>query len=179
MARLSVVTPHQASGRVKELFDGIHASAGMIPNIYQGVANSTAALEGLLQLGKVLATGQLIGAEIEAVKLVVSQAYGCNYCLAAHTLLGKKHGLTESETVAIRRGTVEPPKLGALVKFVNTAIQPKGRISDDDLRAVKTAGYNDAQIAEILLVVAQTVFTNLFNRVHQTPVDFPPAPGIQ
>lgn len=179
MARLNVVTPQQASGRVKELFDGIHASVGMIPNIYQGVANSTAALEGLLHLGKVLATGQLIGAEIEAVKLVVSQAYGCNYCLAAHTLLGKKHGLTESETVAIRRGTIEPPKLGALVKFVNAVMRPEGRATDADVRALRAAGYNDAQIAEILLVIAQTVFTNLFNRVHQTPVDFPPAPGIQ
>ena len=128
MTRLNVVTPQQASGRVKELFDGIQASVGMIPNIYQGVANSPAALEGLLHLGKVLGTGQLSGAEIEAVKLVVSEAYGCNYCLAAHTLLGKKHGLTENETIAIRRGTIEKPKLGALVKFVNTVARRESRV---------------------------------------------------
>lgn len=179
MTRLHVVTPQQSDGRVKELFAGIQASVGMIPNIYQGVANSPAALEGLLHLGKVLGTGQLSGAEIEAVKLVVSQAYGCNYCLAAHTLLGKKHGLTEGETIAVRRGTIEQPKLGALVKFVNAVFRPEGRASDDDVRALRAAGYNDAQITEVVLVIAQTVFTNLFNRVHQTPVDFPPAPGIQ
>ena len=178
MARLNVVTPQQASGRVKELFGGIQAAVGMIPNIYQGVANSPAALEGLLHLGKVLGTGQMSAAEIEAVKLVVSQAYGCNYCLAAHTLLGKKHGLTESETIAIRRGTVEPPKLGALVRFVNTVAHRQSRVTDDDVRTLRAAGYNDAQITEIVLVIAQTVFTNLFNRVHQTPVDFPPAPSI-
>ncbi|MBI3375359.1 MAG: carboxymuconolactone decarboxylase family protein [Betaproteobacteria bacterium] len=178
MARLNVVTPQQASGRVKELFDGIQASVGMIPQIYQGVANSAAALEGVLHLGKTLSTGQLSGTEIEAVKLVVSQAYGCNYCLAVHTLLGKKHGLTENETIAIRRGTAEAPRLGALVDFVNSVMRPEGSATDDTVRAVRAAGYNDAQVAEILLVVAQTVFTNLFNRVHQTPVDFPPAPGI-
>lgn len=178
MDRLNVVTPQQAGGRVKELFDGIKASVGAIPNIYQGIANSPAALEGVLHLGKVLNSGQLSGAEIEAVKLVVSQVYGCNYCLAAHTLLGKKHGLTEGETIAIRRGTIEQPKLGTLVKFVNAVMRPEGRATDDSVRALRAAGYNDAQITEIVLVIAQTVFTTLFNRVHQTPVDFPPAPSI-
>ena len=61
---------------------------------------------------------------------------------------------------------------------MNTAIQPAGRISDEDLRAVKAAGYNDAQITETLLAIAQTVFTNLFNRVHQAALDFPPAPSL-
>lgn len=178
MSRLNVITPEQATGQTKELYDAIKRTVGRVPNIYQGVGNSTAALEGLLHLGKVLGTGQLSAAEIEAVKLVVSEAYGCTYCLAVHSLLGKKAGLTDEQTISIRRGTPQQPKLGALVKFVNTAIQPKGRISDDDLRAVKTGGYNDAQITEALLTVAQTVFTNLFNRVHQTPLDFPAAPSL-
>lgn len=132
----------------------------------------------MLHIGAVLSKGQLTAAEIEAVKLVVSEAYGCTYCLAAHTLLGKKAGLTDEQAISIRRGSPQQPKLAALVRFVNTAIQPKGRISDEDLRAMKAAGYNDAQITEALLVVAQTVFTNLFNRVHQTPLDFPAAPGL-
>lgn len=173
MSRLNVVKPEQATGQTKELYETIKRAVGGVPNIYQGVGNSAAALEGVLHLGVVLSKGQLTAAEIEAVKLVVSEAYGCTYCLAVHTLLGKKAGLTEGETIGIRRGVPQQPKLGALVKFVNAAIQPKGRISDEDLHAAKAAGYNDAQITETLLVVAQTVFTNLFNRVHQTPLDFP------
>ena len=86
--------------------------------------------------------------------------------------------MTEEETIRIRRGAPQQPKLAALIEFVSTAIQPKGRVSDEDLRAVKAAGYNDAQITETLLTVAQTVFTNLFNRVHQTPLDFPPAANV-
>lgn len=178
MSRLNVVTPEQATGQTKELYDAIKRAVGGVPNIYQGIGNSPAALDGVLHIGAVLSKGQLTAAEIEAVKLVVSEAYGCTYCLAAHTLLGKKAGLTEEQTIGIRRGAPQQPKIAALVRFVNTAIQPKGRISDEDLRAVKVAGYNDAQIAEALLTVAQTVFTNLFNRVHQTPLDFPPATKI-
>ena len=178
MARLNVVTPEQATGQTKDLYNAIQRAVGAIPNIYQGVGNSAAALEGVLHIGAVLGKGQLSAAEIEAIKLAVSETYGCTYCLAAHTLLGKKAGLTDEQALSIRRGTPQQPKLAALVKFVNATIQPKARVSDEELRAVKATGYNDAQITEALLTVAQTVFTNLFNRVHQTPLDFPAAPSL-
>jgi AhpD family alkylhydroperoxidase len=178
MPRLNVVTPAQASGPTKELYDSIQRAVGAVPNIYQAVGNSAAALEGLLHIGGVLRKGQLTPAEIEAVKLAVSQSYGCNYCLAAHSLLGKKAGLTDAEVIGIRRGTPQDPKLRALISFVNATIPPRASVSDEAVLAVKAAGYNDAQIAETLLTVAQTVFTNLFNRVHQTPLDFPAAPSL-
>jgi AhpD family alkylhydroperoxidase len=90
MARLNVVTPALANGQTKELYEVIKRAVGAVPNIYQGVGNSAAALEGVLHIGEVLKKAQLSAAEIEAIKLAVSQAYGCNYCLAAHSLLGKK-----------------------------------------------------------------------------------------
>jgi uncharacterized peroxidase-related enzyme len=178
MARLNVVTPAQATGQTKELYGAIQRAIGAVPNIYQGLGNSPVALEGVLHTDGILKKGQLNGAEIEAVKLAVSQAYGCDYCLAAHTLLGKKAGLTDEETISIRRGTSQQPKIRALVKFVNGALHPQARISDTDLGAVKAAGYSDAQIAETVQVIAQTVFTNLFNRVHLTALDFPAAPAL-
>lgn len=178
MPRLNVVTPETATGQTQALYAAIKGAVGMVPNIYQGIGNSPAALGGLLGLGEALKKGQLTAAEIETVKLVVSQAYGCNYCLAAHTLLGKKAGLPDEEVIAIRRGQPETAKLAALVRFVSATFAPQARVSDDDLRAVKAAGYGDAQIVETLLVIAQTVFTNLFNRVHQTPLDFPAAPSL-
>ncbi len=178
MARLNVVTPAQATGRTKELYAAIEGAIGMVPNIYQGLGNSPTALEGVLHTDSLLKKGQLNGAEIEAIKLAVSEAYGCTYCLAAHTLLGKKAGLTDADTLSIRRGTPQQSKIGALVKFVNAALHPQSRISDAQLAAVKAAGYNDAQLAEIVQTVAQTVYTNLFNRVHQTAIDFPAAPVL-
>lgn len=178
MPRLNVVSTEQASGRLRELYDGLKKAIGAVPNIYRGVANSPAALDVLLGMGAKLREGGLSGAETEAVKLVVSQTYGCNYCLAAHTMIGRKAGLTEEDTIAIRRGTIGHPRFSALVRFVGKAIEPAGRISDEDLRAFRSAGFSDGQVTEILMVLAQTVFTTLFNRVNQTEIDFPAAPGL-
>ena len=178
MPRLNVIAVEQANGQVRDLYAGLKAAIGAVPNIYRSVANSPAALDILLGMGAKLSAGGLSGAQTEAVKLVVSQIYGCSYCLAAHTLVGKKAGLSEADTLAIRRGTIADPGLSALVRFVNFAIQPGGRISDDDLNAIRRTGFSDAQITEILTVLAQTVFTTLFNRVNQTELDFPAAPGL-
>ena len=178
MPRLNAVTTEQANGRVRELYDGLKKVVGVVPNIYQGVANSPAALEVLLGMGAKLREGGLSGAETEAVKLVVAQVYCCNYCLAAHTLVGKKSGLSEADTIAIRRGTIAEPRLAALTRFANKAVLPAGQISDEDLRAIRAAGFDDGKITDILMVLAQTVFTTLFNRVNQTEIDFPPAPSL-
>ncbi len=179
MPRLNVVAVDHANGRVRELFDQMKKAIGAVPNIYRGIANSLAALEVLLGMGAKLREGGLTGGETEAIKLVVAQTYGCNYCLAAHTLLGRKAGLSEDDTLAIRRGAIAGRRLAALVRFVKNAAQPAGSISDEDLQGIRAAGFTDAQITEILMVLAQTVFTTLFNRVHQTELDFPPAPALQ
>jgi hypothetical protein len=89
-----------------------------------------------------------------------------------------KAGLGDEEIIRVRRGTAQQPKLNALVKFVGESLQPQARVSDDQLNAIRAAGYTDAQITEVRLVIAQTVFTNLFNRAHQTKLDFPPAPSL-
>jgi uncharacterized peroxidase-related enzyme len=178
MPRLNVVTPEQATGQTGELYAAINSAVGAVPNIYQGVANSPAVLGALLQVGQTLKQGRLSGAEGEAIRLAVSQANGCNYCLAAHTLLGRQAGLNEADVVAVRRGRAGDAKIAALVGFVNAVLRPNGVVSDADVEAVKAAGYDDAQITEALLVIGETTFTNLFNRVHQTSLDFPPAPRI-
>lgn len=175
MARLNIVAPAQATGKTKDMYAAIQQAIGAVPNIYQGLGNSSLALEAALHNDGLLKQGALSAPEIEAIKLVVSEAYGCEYCLAAHTLLGKKAGLSEAETIDIRRGASQKPKIGELVRFVGAALRPQARVSDAELGALRAAGYSDAQITETTLVIAQTVFTNLFNRVHQSPLDFPAA----
>ncbi|MBF6989442.1 carboxymuconolactone decarboxylase family protein [Cupriavidus sp. IK-TO18] len=178
MTRLNAVAPEQASGAVKELYDAIRQAVGAVPNIHRGIANSPTALQSFLQLDSSLNDSQLGTLNQEAIALAVSQVYDCKYCLAAHTLLAKNAGLSEVETIEIRRGTSKRPGLEALVQFVIRAIRPDGRISDEDVAAVKVAGFSDAQITEALLKAAQTVFANVFQRVHQAPVDFPAAPSL-
>ncbi len=178
MPRLNVVSPEKATGKTQDLYAAITRAVGAVPNLYQGVANSPAALAAELGIGEALRSGKLSPAEVETVKLVVSQAYDCTYCQAAHTLLGKKAGLSEGETILIRKGAASTPKASALVAFTQALLQPAARLTDEQLQALRAAGYSDAQITEIVLVIAQTVFTNLFNRVHQTPLDFPAAPSL-
>ncbi|MEO8244277.1 MAG: carboxymuconolactone decarboxylase family protein, partial [bacterium] len=47
-----------------------------------------------------------------------------------------------------------------------------------DLRAVKLAGYDDAQVVEIVLHVALNTWTNYINSVAQTAIDFPVAKAL-
>ncbi|MEX2130772.1 MAG: carboxymuconolactone decarboxylase family protein, partial [Pseudohongiellaceae bacterium] len=127
MGRLHTITPAQATGRTGELYAAITKTVGKVPNIYQGLGNSAIALEGVLHADGLLKQGQLSGGEIEAIKLAVSEEYGCQYCLAAHTLLGKHGGLSDAEIIGSRRGEVGTPRLDTLVKFVKAVLQPQAR----------------------------------------------------
>lgn len=179
MPRLNVVEFETSTGNVKEVFDEILQARGWIGNIHRGIANSPAVFNGFWQIHKALKRGKLSPAEAEAVRLIVSEEYGCRYCLAAHTMLGKRFGLTDEEMVALRRGSPSDPKLRALAVFVRKLMAPQGSVSDEDVAQMRRAGYNDAAITEVVFAVALTVFTNLFNRVHDTPLDglFPPLPA--
>jgi uncharacterized peroxidase-related enzyme len=178
--RLNVVQFETSGGKVKEVFDEILQARGWIGNIHRGIANSPAVFDGFWQIHKALKRGKLSPAEAEAVRLIVSEEYSCRYCLAAHTMLGKRFGLADEEMLALRRGAPSDPKLRALAMFVRKLIAPDGTISDEDIAALRGAGYNDALITEVVFAVALTVFTNLFNRVHDTALDglFPPIPVV-
>jgi AhpD family alkylhydroperoxidase len=106
--------------------------------------------------------------------LVVSVATGCDYCIAAHSLLGKLAGLKPDELKKIRDG--EPTgdaRRDALVRFVRTLAETSGTVSDDDFAAIKAARYTDAQLVGISLAFATIVFTNVFNRINDTEINFP------
>lgn len=173
MPRLSVIDPAAGQGRVKEIFEG--PLKGKHFNIFKGLANSPAALDAYLALSGALAKGSLSEKERETIQLAVAQANGCEYCLSAHTALGKKAGLTDEQTLEARRGAMNDPKLAALAKFALALHEKRGSVSDADLASVRKAGYSDAHIAEALASYALATFTNYFNHVNQTAVDFPPA----
>jgi uncharacterized peroxidase-related enzyme len=179
MSRLNVVQFETSAGKVREVFDEILQARGWIGNIHRGIANSPAVFDGFWQIHKALKRGKLSPAEVEAVRLIVSEEYGCRYCLAAHTMLGRRFGLADEEMLALRRGVPSDPKLRALAAFVRKLTALKGAVSDEDVAQMRSAGYNDGAITEVVFAVALTVFTNLFNRVHDTPLDemFPPFPA--
>lgn len=175
MPRLAAVDPHNASGRVRELFDGpLH---GKHFNIFKGLANSPAALDAYLAFSGALSKGSLTAAEREAVALAIGEANQCEYCVAAHSALAKGAGLPQAHALGARRGSIpDARKLDALVKFALRLHEKKGSVSDADLQTFKEAGYTDAHAVEVVANYALNIFTNYFNHLNQTAVDFP-SPG--
>ena len=176
MPRIPAIEPASATGKAKELFDGPLKPLQL--NIFKSMVNSPATVQAYLGLSGGVAHGTLTPVERELIQLTAGQANNCEYCVAAHTFLGTKAGLTQDQTVEARRGTVKDAKLNGLAKFVLALHEKRGMVSDQDVSAFKAAGYNDGQIAEVVANYALATFTNYFNHVNQTVVDLPPAPKI-
>ena len=178
MNRLHSTPVAEATGHTSQLFAAIKSAIGMVPNAYVGIgSNSPHALEAGLNLDAALKKGSLSGREIEAIKLVVSEVAACDYCLAAHTLIGKKQGLDAATMTALRRGQPSgDAKLDALSSLARVLVETRGVAPTDTIDGVRSAGYTDAQIVDLVLAITSITFTNLFNRINDTALDFPPAP---
>ena len=157
------------------LLDGVKKQLGTIPNMFRLVANSPAALEGSLSLSGALNKGALPAATRERIALAVSEVNGSHYCVSAHTYVAKNLAkLDEDEILANRRGASNDAKADAAVRFAVKVAWERGHVSESDVRAVKAAGYDDAQLIEIVLHVAFNTWTNYINEVAKTDIDFPP-----
>ena len=155
------------------LLEAVEKQLGVVPNLFRLVANSPAALQGYLGLSGALGKGALPAATRERIALAVAEINGCN-CLSAQTYLGKNLAkLDDAEITANRNGASNDPKADAAVRFAAKVARERGHVSDDDVRAVKLAGYDDAQVIEIVLHVALNTWTNYINEVAKTDIDFP------
>jgi uncharacterized peroxidase-related enzyme len=125
-----------------------------------------------------LAEGELSPEDREVVYLAVSESNGCHYCVSAHSMIAKRIGLSDDETLAARQFDSPNEKRAALLEFVRKVVAAKGFVTDEDIDAVHQVGYSDGQIAESVGYIGLATFSNLFNHVHDTPVDFPPAPRL-
>jgi uncharacterized peroxidase-related enzyme len=156
------------------LLEAVKKQLGVVPNLFRLVANSPAALQGYLGLSGALGKGALPAATRERIALAVAEINGCDYCLSAHTYLGKNLAkLDEAEIAANRNGASNDPKADAAVRFAAKVARERGHVNDEDLRAVKLAGYDDAQVIEIVQHVTLNTWTNYINTVAETDIDFP------
>ncbi len=176
MPRLTTIDPATATGEAKAIFDG--PLSGKHLNIFKAFANSPAALNAYLALSGALGKGVLTKPEQEVIHLALGQARGCDYCLAAHTMIGKGAGLTEAQTIEARRGSVADKKLDAVVRLALAIEEKRGNVSATDLANFKAAGYTDGHIAEVVAHHALATYTNYFNHVNQTTIDLPAFPKI-
>lgn len=175
MSRLPTpATIEDAPTASRSLLEAVKKQLGVVPNLFRLVAKSPAALEGYLGLSGALAKGKLPAATRERIALAVAEVNGCSYCLSAHTYLGKNLAkLDDAEIAANRNGGSNDPKADAAVRFAAKVATARGHVSDEDVRALKLAGYDDAQVIEIVQHVALNTWTNYINEVGKTEIDFP------
>jgi uncharacterized peroxidase-related enzyme len=156
------------------LLDAVQKQLGVVPNMFRLIATSPQALEGYLGLSGALGHGALPAATRERIALAVAEVNGCDYCLSAHTYLGRNVAkLDDAEITANRNGASNDPKANAAVRFAVQVTRDRGHVSEADLSAVRRAGYTDAQVIEIVQHVALNTWTNLVNEVFKTDIDFP------
>ncbi len=173
MTRISALEAAKASPKTQELLAAVKAKIGMTPNMMKTMGHSSSVLEGYLGFSGALGGGVLSAQLREQIALAVGQANSCEYCLSAHSAIGKMVGLKPEEIAASRRATAADAKTAAGLRFAQELVVHKGVVDDGALAAVRAAGYNDAEIVEIVANVALNIFTNYFNHVAGTEVDFP------
>ncbi|ELY2798192.1 carboxymuconolactone decarboxylase family protein [Cronobacter dublinensis] len=175
MSRLHTLTESDATGKTAQLFSAIKGSMGKVPNAYLTIgSNSPDVLGQMLQLNAALHKGSLSARELEAINLAVSEESGCDYCLAAHTLMAKKAGYTDEQTLELREARFSgDARIDALVQFVQYLVSTRGTVSADRVASFREAGFSDQQVVETLGAVSAILFTNMVNRVNDTVVDFP------
>jgi uncharacterized peroxidase-related enzyme len=178
MSRLNQINPEETTGKAKELLEAVRSKLGMVPNMTRAMASSPAVLEGYLQLSGALGHGKLPAKVREEIALAVAEANSCHYCLAAHSTIGKMVGLTADQIRDSRQGTAVDPKTHALIRFARKLVEARGQITDRDVADVREVGFDDGAIAEVVANVALSVFTNYFNNVAETDVDFPKAEAL-
>jgi uncharacterized peroxidase-related enzyme len=173
MSRIPAIDPSTATGTVKTLLDGVHKGLGVTPNMFRVAAHSPPVLEALTSMFGATSKGHLDAKTREAIALTVSEIDACDYCLSAHSLLGKGAGLTEGDLDQARDGKAADTRLAAALAFTRTITEKRGRVSDADVAAVRRAGLSDAEILDVVANVALTTFTNYLNEVAKTEIDFP------
>jgi uncharacterized peroxidase-related enzyme len=174
MSRIQLIDPTTASADRKGLLDQINQAFGATPNMFRAVANSPAALRSMWGSFGALGGGTLDAKLGEQIAVAVADRNACEYCLAAHTALGRKAGASAAEMSAAQNGESADPRTAAALNFALRLVNERGSVSAADVQAVRDAGFSEEQVVEILAHVALNLFTNYVNVAFAVPVDFAP-----
>jgi uncharacterized peroxidase-related enzyme len=171
--RLAPIEHDQASRELSASLDEAATTFSELPNSLRVLANAPAALKAYVLADTALANGQITPRQRELIALLVAEINGCSYSLSAHRDQAKNLGLCEDEIRLARQATAAEAATAALLRFTQAVVIQRGDISDEDFRAVRSAGFSDRQIIEIVANIALNIFTNYFNTVARTEIDFP------
>ena len=173
MSRIPAINPDHATGQAQRLLRGVEGKLGFAPNIMRTMANSQAVLQGYLEFSNALSKGNLSPKFREQVALAVSEVNDCQYCLAAHSAIGRMVGLSEEAIEDSRRGESPDPKEATVLAFTRNVVTNRGWVNDEEVAKLRKVGFSQGDIVELIANISLTLFTNYFNHVAKTEVDFP------
>ena len=173
MSRIVIPSKETAPAASRPLLDAVEKSLGVVPNLFRLLSLSPAALEGLLGLNGALGAALDLKTR-ERIAIAVAEVNGCDYCLSAHSYLGLNLAKLDQQEIDLNRaGRSGDAHADVAIRFAAKVASKRGHIEAADLLALRAAGYTDANIVEIVVVVALNVLTNLVNNVADTDIDFP------
>ena len=173
MSRIPLVNPADTTAERQAILSEIHAAFGATPNMFRAVANSPAALKSMWGAFGALGGGALPARLGEQVAVAIANRNACEYCLAAHTVLGRKAGASAEEMSEAQAGRSDDPKTAAALRFALAVVERRGQVDAEEVEALRAAGFDDGEIVELLAHVALNLFTNYVNVALAVPVDFP------
>ena len=173
MTRVALINPADTTTSRQQVLNQIHSAFGATPNMFKAVANSPVALKSMWGSFGALGTG-VLGAKLgEQIAVAVAQSNACEYCLAAHTVLGQGAGVSAQDMAAAQAGHASDPKTAAALRFALKLVRARAQINDADVAALRAVGFEDEHIVDILAHVALNLFTNYVNVAFDVPLDFP------
>lgn len=173
MARIQPINRNEASDQLAQTLDGVKAKIGVVPNSFATFAQSPAVLNAYLAFSQALTQGILSSKQREVLALAIGQTNSCQYCVSAHSLLGKSAGLSPDEIKAARLGKSDDPLNKALAKLAIKVVSQRGALSDADLNDARSQGISDPLIVEVIAHVSLNTLTNYTNLIAATDIDFP------
>ncbi|MEJ8567153.1 carboxymuconolactone decarboxylase family protein [Elongatibacter sediminis] len=162
-----------AGSPAAEILGAIKSKIGMVPNIYATMAHSPALLHAYLGYGEGLGQGVLGAALAEQIALTVAGENGCDYCASAHSALARGAGVASDEATRNLRGEASDPRTAVILDFVRKVVKNRGHVEAADLQALRNREVSDAELVEIIAHVGMNLFTNYFNHIVDTDIDFP------
>ncbi|MEI8383965.1 MAG: carboxymuconolactone decarboxylase family protein [Planctomycetota bacterium] len=179
MQRLHSVNPQLAQGRTRELLDTVQQAFGVIPNTARVMANSPAVLGSFLAFSTAMGEAKIGGKLHNQVKLSTSETNSCDYCTSILCAIAPTAGLSADDILAGRTGQSEDLRTDAALKFSGAVLENKGKVTGLQLAAVRSAGFGDGEIVEIVASVVLGCFTNFLNNVADTELDIPRAEPVE
>ena len=173
MSKFTTHTIESAPEGSKAILSGANEKLGFVPNLYANMAESPAVLEAYTTLSEIYGKSSLSPTEQQVVSLAASVVNGCEFCVAAHSIIAKNMMNVDADIVkSLRdRDAIADAKLEALATFTRAVVNQRGWVAGETTDAFLAAGFTKAQALEVVLGVTQKTLSNYTNHLAETELN--------